>query len=79
MNFQEMMNRAVAKTFFLKVVCCDCKCDMGTKPCVESQHGKVSHGLCVVCADKFEKQFLAASAEAVKPTTTNSVEVGAAN
>jgi len=30
-------------------VCCYCQADMGTKPCLPSQDGETSHGICPDC------------------------------
>ena len=31
------------------VVCCNCKANLGTKPCLQRFDGEVSHGLCPTC------------------------------
>lgn len=39
-----MASRALAPT--IRVVCCQCRRQYGTKPCPPEQDGQVSHGLC---------------------------------
>lgn len=44
---------AGAARMLLSVVCAWCGADLGTKPCAPEQVGKVSHGICESCAEKF--------------------------
>lgn len=46
----------------MRVRCCGCGADLGTKPCVKAQAGAVSHGSCPSC---LREQRLAAGLEAV--------------
>jgi hypothetical protein len=41
----------------VRVVCAWCQREMGTKPCVPEQAGKVSHGICAGCSRNFYREL----------------------
>lgn len=43
--------------YTMKIKCAWCKADIGVKPCIKEQHGKISHSICESCKTEFEKEI----------------------